>query len=112
MGRKREFFPCPLPRGVQMIAKAICADYGRRRAIAARKDTPDEVKRALNDFNALVDEALLSVQEEGLRKEILRDMIERRGWERSNAQMYICENSYYARRRRVLYQVALGMHLI
>jgi hypothetical protein len=95
-----------------MIAKAICADYERRRTAASRKDTTDEVKRALNDFNAIVDEALLSVQEEGLRKEILRDMIERRGWERSNAQMYICENSYYARRRRVLYQVALGMHLI
>lgn len=111
MGRHKEFWPT-LPHGVQMIVKAVCADYDRRRKLATRKDTPEDVKSALNDFNALVDDALMSVQEEGLRKEILRDMIERRGWERSNAQLYICENAYYARRRRVLYQVAVGMHLI
>lgn len=112
MGRHKEFYPCALPRGVQMIAKAVCADYERRKALALRKDTPEDIKVALNDFNALVDEALKTVEEEGLRKEILRDMVERRGWERSRAQMYICENSYYARRRRVLYHVAVGMHLI
>lgn len=112
MPRNKIYDTCDLPRGVAQIAKAICADYDRR-ARALRAGIEDEKVRATyTRLNATVDEALSEIEEPTIRRELLRDMVAGRGYERSGARPYICDKSYYARRRKVLYLVAKTVALI
>ena len=100
-----------VPEGVAKIVKAVCADYDRRRRALAG-DLPDDVRQRLEELNTIVDSAFNLVDEPCVRNDILRDMVAHRGYEHSHAQMYLCENSYYARRRLVIYEVARQMHLL
>jgi hypothetical protein len=100
-----------VPDGVAKIVKAVCADYDRRRRALAG-ELPEDVRTRLVDLNNIVDQALAVVDEPCVRADILRDMVARRGYEHSHAQMYLCENSYYARRRLVVYEVAKQLHLV
>ena len=112
MPRNKIYDTCELPCEVARIVKAICADYDRRaRAIRAGiKDS--KVLANYTRLNSAVDAALSEIDEPTIRKEMLRDMVAGRGYERSGAVPYICENSYYARRRKVLYLVAKYTSLI
>ena len=112
MPRHKIYDECEMPRGVVHIAKAICADYDRR-AKALRDENLDEaVKDTYVRMNQWVDDALATIEEEGVRREILRDMTLRRGYEKSGVQMFVSENSYYRRRRQVIFRVAQAASLI
>ena len=112
MSRKKIYEARAMPKGVVTITTAICADYDRRaRAIRAGIDD-ESVRTTYERMNGWVDSALAEIEEPGIRAEILRDMVNRRGYEKSAAQLFICENSYYARRRMVLYLVAKSASLI
>ena len=106
MPRNKIYDTCELPRGVAQIAKAICADYDRRARALHAGIVDEKVRTTYTRLNAAVDEALLRIDEPMIRRALLQDMVLRRGYDRSEAQPFICENSYYARRRHVLYLVA------
>lgn len=112
MPRNKIYDTCELPRGVAQIAKAICADYDRRARALHAGIVDEKVRTTYTRLNAAVDEALSEIEEPFIRDELLRDMVARRGYDRSRAQVYICLNSYYARRRKVLYLVAKAASLI
>jgi hypothetical protein len=111
MPRNKIYDTCELPRGVAQIAKAICADYDRR-ARALRAGIVDEkVRTTYTRLNAAVDAALSEIEEPFIRDELLRDMVARRGYDRSRARVCICERSYYARKRKVMYLVSKSLLL-
>lgn len=112
MPRHKIYDECDMPRGVVHIAKAICADYDRRAKALKDGSLEEGVRETYTRMNTWVDEALSTIEEEGIRREILRDMTMRRGYEKSNAQMCLCINSYYRRRRQVIYHVAQAASLI
>ena len=112
MPRVKIYDAWELPGGVAKIAKAVCADYDRR-AKALRTDAViGEIRETYTRLNAAVDLALAEIDEPNVREEILRDMVVRRGYERSRTQTYLCKNSYYARRRMVTYLVAKALALV
>ena len=112
MPRAKIYDDTPMPRGVVMIAKAICADYDRRAKALSTGIKDRRVREAYERMNGWVDEALDTIEEPAIRAELLRDMVARRGYDRSRVQWCICANSYYARRRKVLYLVAKSASLI
>ena len=101
----------PMPKGVVQIVKCICADYDRRARAIPYTDNRD-VRDTYIRMNTAVDSALLSITEPGIRDLMLRDMVCRRGYERSRAREMICGQSYYARRRKVLRLIAEELALI
>lgn len=112
MGRKKTYDTRRLPRNVARIAYFICADY-RRRSEAIRGGSLDEVTGdTLSRLNAAVDSAVESLEDDGVGCVILSDIINGYGYDKSTAHMYLCENSYYARRRKLLTRVAENLGYI
>lgn len=112
MSRKKIYDTWSIPRGVAKIAKAVCADYERRSAVLRAGSASNAVLEEYRKLNAAVDAALAEIEEPAIRADILKNIIERRGYEKSFVTTYICENSYYARQRRVLCLIAKNLLLI
>ena len=107
-----------LPRTVVDIVRAVCADYPRRATVIKKieqKECEDIYKLAVlhtyKNLNEIVDEALEPI-EEVLRKIVLEDICEKRGYEHSPAMVMISKNAYYMRKRKFLYDIASRMSLI
>ncbi len=99
-----------LPGSVVDIVESICADYERRRrTIETGKD--ERVVNTCRQMNDVIDRALLDV-EEGMRRDMLLDIAEGRGYDRSALQMKISKRAYYNRRRKLVYDVAVGLALM
>lgn len=113
MSRKKEYDTFTVPFGVAKIAKAICADYDRRAAVLRRGNAPDAVLEQYATLNAAVDAALDEIDEPEIRRHILDNIIERRGYEKSyTTNVIICKNSYYARMRKVIWRIARDLTLV
>ena len=62
-------------------------------------------------INKAINNALEEI-EVGLRKIIINDIIENRGYSKSGAQIVISKNAYYRRRRKLIYDIAVLLSLI
>lgn len=107
-----------LPRTVVDVVRAVCADYPRRAAVMKnleRKECREIYELAAlqtcRKLNRIVDEALEPI-EEVLRKIVLEDICEKRGYEHSPAMVMISKNAYYMRKRKFLYDIAERLSLI
>lgn len=99
-----------LPGSVVDIVKSICADYERRRRVMEHVEDEQVCAMCLM-LNGAIDTALSEV-EEGLRGDLLSDLAEGRGYERSAAADKISKNAYYNRRRKLVYDIAHGLALL
>ena len=100
-----------VPHTVFLMVKSICGDYERRRLILRRGEASPEVAEELQRLIDVIDEAL-TIVEDGIRMEMLRDIIYCRGYDSSMASPLLSKNAYYNRKRRIVHDVAIALHLM
>lgn len=116
MARKKLYYRYEIPTSIVSIVKAICADYDRRERVISRtacnpdKVSSDPVIDRLSELNAIVDEALVEIEEE-LRRIMLDDILTGRGYEFSQATTIVSRGAYYRRKRKLIYDIAKGLRL-
>lgn len=110
MPRPRVFFKHNLPGEVVSVAVAVIGDYRRREREIERGVLSEHLLSAYKKYNGIIDEAV-SVLEPGMRDEMLSDIIKGRGYEHSMIGWMLAKESYYMRKREVIYRVARGLGL-
>ena len=110
MSRKKEYFKHEIPTSVVGVVYAVCTDYYRREREMKYGVVSGDVLSKYAELNTVVERALLSVESE-FREDLLSDIAERRGYERSRTAVLISKNAYYRRRRQVIYEIAAGLRL-
>ena len=117
MARKKLYYRYEIPTSIVSIGKAICADYDRRERVISRAasetnevSSSDPVIDRLSELNAIVDEALVEIEEE-LRRIMLDDILTGRGYEFSQATTIVSRGAYYRRKRKLIYDIAKGLRL-
>ena len=111
MARQRIYFKWEIPSTVVKIVNSICADYDRREKIIKYSTVTGAVLEKSIELNAIVDKALEDI-EPGIRKEIISDIAEGRGYYRSGCFVIMEKNAYYRRRRKLVHDIAVTMSLI
>lgn len=111
MARQRIYWKWNIPSTVVSIVNSICADYGRREKAIRCSSANTEVIIRMIELNAIVDKALEDI-EPGIRKEIMRDISEGRGYYKSGCCVIMEKNTYYRRRRKLVHDIAVAMSLI
>lgn len=101
-----------MPRGVEKIAQSICADYGRRSVSIHEGRLPENVIAEYMRLNSVIDTALSNIEEARVYRQILKDICEGHGYDKSDVQFFMCENSYYARKRMLIFLVAERLNLL
>ena len=111
MSRQRMYFKYEIPTSVVEIVKAVCSDYDRReRAIKFSNLTGDVLTKYV-ELNNAIDKALTDV-EVGIRRDMLNDIQKRRGYDFSRAALIISKNTYYRRKRKLIYDIAKELALL
>lgn len=111
MGRQKLYFQYDIPTSIVELVKAICADYDRReRAIKFNNITGSVLARYI-ELNNAIDKALTAV-EVGIRRDMLKDIGKRRGYDFSRAAAIISKNAYYRQKRKLIYDIAKELALL
>ena len=93
------------------IVEAVCADYERREpAIKYSNITGDTLEQYV-ELNSAVDTGLEAI-EPGVRHFMLDDICNGRGYDYSFASQYMAKNSYYTRKKKIVFDIAKSLHLI
>ena len=111
MARQRMYFNWEIPQSIVAVVNAICADYERREKAIRYSTITGVVLDKYVELNAIVDRALEDI-EPGVRKEILRDISEGRGYYKSGMQIILSKNAYYRRRRKLVHDIAKDLALL
>lgn len=111
MGRKRVFTRDDLPSNVVGACVAIIADYNRREKEIRKGSLPESLLSSYQNYNRMVDRALLCV-EKGSREEYISDIESGRGYRFSMLNGRYTSWSYYARKRQIIFNVAIGLGLV
>ena len=111
MARPQMYYRWDIPASVGAVVSAICADYERRERIIKHAAITGAVLDKCVELNAIVDKALDTV-DPGARKEMLRDIADRRSYYRSCLKVFISRNAYYRKRREVVHCIAEKMALL
>lgn len=108
---KSKYFQYELPTSVVDLVKTICVDYSRRERAIKHGNVTGAVLARYVELNAVVDTALEGV-EAGIRMDMLRDIQSRRGYDFSPASYCISKNTYYKRKKKLIYDIAKSLALI
>lgn len=111
MAKQKMYFKYDIPTSVVEMVKAVCLDYNRRERAIKYGTITGEVLDKYIMLNASVDKALEEI-EVGIRKEILDDIGNKRGFQFSAASMLISKDAYYRRRRKLIYDIAKELALL
>ncbi len=111
MGRKREYYKWQIPGSVVAIVESLCADYERRKAVISMGGAEETVLAEYRRLNDIIDAALEDV-EQGVRKYMLCDVANHSGYVLSQASLFFAKNTYYARKRKLVHDIAAGLKLI
>lgn len=112
MARQKMYFRYEIPTNVVNIVKAICVDYERRKQLLRNDSALDpDVRAELLSLNVALESALDNV-EIGIRKIILGDIQNNRGYDHSRSAAFLAKNTYYSRKRKLIYDIAKNMNLI
>jgi hypothetical protein len=99
-----------VPDNVRSIVRYVCADYDRRRMLIAAGNAGVDIITEAMRLNDAVDDALSNV-DPGLR--CLRvDIACGRGYEHSAAACICAKNTYYAYKKKVMYEIAHSLALV
>ena len=110
MSRPRIYFKHELPGEVVSVAVAVIVDYDRRARAIRQGVLSEHLLSWYTRYNDIVDEGL-SVIEEGARREMLSDIVSGRGYEHSMIAWMYAKDTYYSRKRELIYRVARGLGL-
>lgn len=111
MPKPKMYFQFELPSSVVEIVKTICADYDRRERAIKHGNVTGVVLERLVELNAIIDAALEDI-EIGVREDMLRDIQNRRGYDFSPASYCISKNTYYKRKKKLIYDIAKNLALV
>lgn len=111
MARQKMYFKYEIPTSIVEIVKVVCSDYDRREKQIKHGIVTGDVLATYVRLNNIVDCALEDI-EVGIRKDILKDIQYRRGYDFSPASPLISKNTYYRRKRKLIYDIAVGLALI
>ena len=111
MAKPRIYHKWEIPRTVVELVRAVCDDYDRRSRMIQFGSVDGEVLEAYIALNRAVDKALEDV-EAGIRKSVMSDICCRRGYHFSQASPFLAKNTYYARKRKVIHDIAVELALI
>lgn len=111
MAKQKMYFKYDIPTSVVEMVKAICLDYNRRERAIKYGTITGEVLDKYIMLNASVDKALEEI-EVGIRKEILDDIGNKRGFQFSAISQMLSKNAYYRRRRKIIYDIAKELSLL
>lgn len=101
-----------IPSSVVDIVKAVCQDYDRRdRAIKRPSEIDVSVLEEYKALNDIINHALECV-ECGMRATLLYDVCHNVGYDYTQISPFIAKNTYYDRKRRLIHDIAKGMHLV
>lgn len=110
-GRPKQFYKYELPGGVVKVVRAQCADF-QRKEIAIKQGGIDEtILQVYIKTNEAIKKALGEI-EEPCREFFLSDIAENRGYDKSQSRWLLSHNSYYARKRKAIYDIAKYLLLI
>ena len=99
-----------LPSSLVCVIKSVCSDYYRR-ATAIKNGTASGV--VLDEYlrlNIAVETALEDI-EKGIRGELLHDVALGLGYNKSVISVFMAKNTYYQRRRKLIYDIAKALNL-
>lgn len=111
MARKKIYYDWHIPSSVVKIVTAYCADYDRRAKLISDVNTTECCLNQYKLINSIIDKALDDI-EVGIRRDMLYDISLGRGYFKSNCCVFIDKNSYYRRRRKLVHDIAVYLHLI
>ena len=111
MARHKQYFKWEVPATVVTLVKAHCNDYDRRAKIINNPNTSPTLAQNFREFNLVIDNALMDI-EPGLRSALLTDIQIGRGFDASPIAPFLAKNTYYARKRKLIHDIAVGLHLI
>ena len=111
MARRRVYLAHEVPKGVVDMVRMICADYDRRARELERGVLSDNVGCEYVRLNDAVESALESI-DPNLRQDFLSDIGYRRGYDFAQVSPYLAKNTYYARKRKFIYDVAKSLFLV
>ena len=111
MPRQRIYFKWGIPKTVVTVVVALCADYDRRKKAIELESLSAPVAERYAELNGIIDAALADV-EQGIRALILKDLQQGKGYDASMASPFIGKNGYYNRKRKVIHDIAVGLHFI
>jgi hypothetical protein len=114
MSRTKIFKNWQIPQCIVTIVYAVCADYSRRAKeifdSSRIPQNPDKIAKYIALNNAVDDS--LEFLENGIRKEMMKDIVYRRGYQKSGLQVILCKEAYYNRRNKVIHDIAEKLNLI
>ncbi len=110
MARRKMYFRYEIPSNVVCIVKSLCVDYERRELALKNPKLSSSVLDEYKRLNNAIDIALLEL-EVGIRKIMLNDVQHGRGYEYSRASSFIAKNTYYSRKRKLIYDIAKELKL-
>lgn len=111
MAREKIYFSRDIPASVVNIVKTVCADYDRRERMIKHSSITGTVLEKYVEWNAIIDKALEDV-EVGIRRSLLEDVQHGRGYDFSATSPFLAKNTYYKRKRKLIYDIAQGLLLI
>ncbi len=111
MSRQKMYFKWEIPTSVVDIVKMVCADYDRRERMIKYSTITGAVLEKYVELNAIIDKALEDI-EIGIRRDMLEDIQQGRGYEFSAASPFLAKNTYYQRKRKLIHDIARGLSLI
>ncbi len=111
MARQKMYFKYDIPTTVVDIVKTVCSDYNRRERAIKFGTVTGEVLECYVKLNSIIDKSLEEV-EVGIRKDMLSDIQKRRGYDFSAASLVISKNTYYRRKRKLIYDIAKELALL
>ena len=111
MPRQKTFHKWSIPSSVVNIVKCHCADYDRRSRIISDPSAAVVLRESCINLNGIIDNALSEV-DVGIQKILLSDVSVGRGYGSSMAAPIISKNSYYARKRKLIHDIAIALNLI
>ena len=110
MSRRRIYFKYDVPFTVVQIVNSLCADYTRRARLINDNTVPGSVRDTYQALNSVIDTALDEI-EIGLRREMLNDISEGRGYNRSGCSVIIGKNAYYSRKKKLIHDIAVALNI-
>lgn len=110
-GRRKVYGSWDIPPGVVRVVISICADYDRREREIKYSAVTGAVLSRHVELNAAVDRALEDV-EPSLREDMLRDVAQGNGYNRSTIAVALSKNAYYRRRKKLVYDIAVNLSLV
>ena len=99
-----------LPASVVAVVKALCVDYDRRTQIIKQVSSGLVVAKCV-EINSVIDHALEKV-DVGIRKTLLEDIKNGRGYRLSPISTYLAKNTYYKYKQRVICTIAEELRLV